>query len=223
MLDVLEVAVGAHFEFIDSHFVGNDDSMGVHLQRAEGAHVRDTAFDSLLQSACLAVTIDDNHHLAGIHHSADAHGERSLGHLVQVAVKKTAVGDDGVLGEGLLPRARGERRTRLVERNVSIGAHATHEQIDAPSCLDASLIIGALLNQVGRVAIEDIDVLRLDINVGEEVVPHERVVTLGVFLRQVAILVHIEGDDILERDLAGLVHCDEFTVHTQRGAARGAS
>ena len=104
LLDVLEVAVGAHLELIDGSLVGNDDGMGMHLQGTQGAHLGDAALDSLLQSAGLGMAVDDDHHLAGIHHGADAHGECRLGHLVQVAVKEAAVGDDGVLGEGLLTR-----------------------------------------------------------------------------------------------------------------------
>ena len=89
--------------------------MGMHLQGTQCAHVGHTTLDGLLQGTSLAMAIDNNHHLTGIHHGADTHSEGSLGNLVHVAVKEAAVGDDGILGERLLTGAGRERRARLIE------------------------------------------------------------------------------------------------------------
>jgi hypothetical protein len=43
--------------------------------------------------------------------------------------------------------------------------------------------------EVGGVSVEDVHVSRLDVDVLEEVVPHERVVALGVVARKVHVLV----------------------------------
>ena len=108
-LDVLEIAVGTHLQFVGGGFVADDDAMLVHLQCADSPHVIDAAFDGGLQGTGLVVAIDKNHHLAGGHHGTDAHGKRGRGHRVQVAVKEAAVSDNGVLGERLLARAGGKR------------------------------------------------------------------------------------------------------------------
>ena len=69
----------------------------------------------------------------------------------------------------------------------------------------------------------------------EELAPHEGVVALGVITRKVdvprkrtsnqeeeRILVHVEGDDVLEGDLAVLVHLNEvLDVDRDRGAFVG--
>lgn len=70
---------------------------------------------------------------------------------------------------------------------------------------------------------------------GEELAPHEGVVALGVITRKVdvprkrtsnqkeeRILVHVEGDDVLEGDLTVLVHLNEvLDVDRDRGALVG--
>lgn len=69
----------------------------------------------------------------------------------------------------------------------------------------------------------------------EELAPHEGVVALGVITRKVdvprkrtsnqeeeRILVHVEGDDVLEGDLTVLVHLNEvLDVDRDRGAFVG--
>ena len=56
---------------------------------------------------------------------------------------------------------------------------------------------------------------------GEELAEHEGVVGLGVVLGQVDVLVHVEGDDVLEGELAGLDELDEVLVGRDGGRARG--
>ena len=46
-------------------------------------------------------------------------------------------------------------------------------------------------------------------------------IALGVVLGDADILVHVEGDDVLEGDLAGLVGLHQLLIHAQGGAARG--
>jgi hypothetical protein len=41
----------------------------------------------------------------------------------------------------------------------------------------------------------------VDVDVGKEVLPHEGVIRFGVVARDADIFVHVEGDDMLERDL----------------------
>ena len=56
---------------------------------------------------------------------------------------------------------------------VAIGPNAREEELDAPIRLDLLLVAIALDLQIGRIAVEDVDVLPLDVDVPEEVLPHE--------------------------------------------------
>lgn len=47
-------------------------------------------------------------------------------------------------------------------------------------------------------------VLGVDVDVGEEVGPHEGMVALWVVAGEADVLVHVEGDDVFERDLGVL-------------------
>ena len=197
--------------------------MGVQLETTDGPHVVDSFLDSVLEGAGFVVAVDHDHHFLGVHHSTYADGQCGLGHEVHVVVEETAVGYDGVGGQRLLAGAALEAGSRLVEGDVAVGAYAAHEEVDA-SCLgDGFLVVLALCHKVLGVAVEDMHVLFLDVDMTEEVVPHEGVVALGMFLGEVDILVHVEGDDVLERDFTCLVEGDEFAVHSQGGAACGAT
>ena len=96
---------------------------------------------------------------------------------------------------------------------MTVRAYATYEQVDTTSLLNHGLVPGALLVEVGSIAIENVDVLLRTVNVVEEVTGHEGMVTLGVCLGETDILVHVEGDDILERHPAGTIGLDEGIVH----------
>lgn len=106
--DVLEVAVGAYLEFSACVFIGNDEGLGVHLQGGYGPHLGDSTFNSVMQGAGLVIAIDNQKHALGIHDSAHAYGEGSLGHEIDITLEEARVGDDCVLGEGFHACARGE-------------------------------------------------------------------------------------------------------------------
>ena len=57
----------------------------------------------------------------------------------------------------------------------------------------------------------------------EEVVPHERVVALRMVFREVDILVHVERDDILERELALAAFLNEPLIQPEGRRACGTS
>ena len=205
LLYILEILVSINLELTTSSIVSNDDSMGVQLKAADGPHMVDTFLNTVLQGTGLVVAIHHDHHLLGIHDGSYTNGQSGLGDLVDVVVKETTVGDDGIGGEGLLTGAARQTGAGLVEGDMSVGANATHEEVDATCCLNGFLVILALCLQILGIAIKDMDILFLDVDVAEEVVPHKAMVALGVFLGEVHILVHVERDDVLELDLARLV------------------
>ena len=219
LLYVLEILVSINLELTTSSIVSNDDSMGVQLKAADGPHMVDTFLNTVLQGTGLVVAIHHDHHLLGIHDGSYTNGQSGLGDFVDVVVKKTTVGDDGIGGEGLLTGAARQTGAGLIEGDMSVGAYATHEEVDASCCLNGFLVVLALCLQVLGIAIEDMDVLFLNVDVVEEVVPHEAMIAFGVLFGEVHVLVHVERDHVLERYLAGLVHGNQFSVHSQRGTA----
>ena len=106
---------------------------------------------------------------------------------------------------------------------MTVGAYATHEEVDATVLLDLVFEAGTFSSEISRVAIENIYVLLGYVDMAEEVVPHEAVIALGVVFGKANILVHVESDNILERHFTFFVKLDQTTVHAQRRAAGGAT
>ena len=104
-------------------------------------------------------------------------------------------------GVVLRRRARGRRRRRPIAAAAQDDAahrpihrsktpqHARtcEEELNAAGGLNLPLVLLALLAEVLRVAVEQVHVGRVDVNVLEEVVPHEGVVALGVVAGQAAV------------------------------------
>ena len=149
----------------------------------------DALLDAPLQRKRLARTKDDGDDLASLKNGLNADGEGHLGDLLEVVAEEAAVGEDGVIGERLDAGARGEAGAGLVEGDVAVLADARHEQVDAAGSLDLGLVLDALGLEVGRVAVQDVDVAGVDVHVREEVLPHERVVALRVVPRDADVLV----------------------------------
>ena len=87
-LDVLEVAVRTHLQFISSGIVADNDTLLVHLQGADSPHLHYRAFYGMIQGACLVVAIYNDHHFLGAEYSAYTYGQSRLGHLVHIVVEE---------------------------------------------------------------------------------------------------------------------------------------
>lgn len=195
-LDSLDLQLGGGVLVDDNHGVR------VQLEAGERPHVVDALLDAALEGEGLALAEDDDDDLAGLEDGLDADGEGHAGHLADVIVKEARVGEDGVVGERLDAGARGQAGAGLVEGNVAVLADAGQEEVDAADALDGVLVGDALGLERGRVAVEDVHVGRVDVDVREEVLPHEGVVRLWVVARDADVLVHVEGDDVFKGDLA---------------------
>ena len=106
---------------------------------------------------------------------------------------------------------------------MTIGTNTSHKEVDATVALNLLFVASAFSSQVGGIAVEDIGVFGLDVDVAKEVVPHEGVVAFGVLLRQTNVLVHVEGHYILEGDQSFLIQFNQLAVHAQGRRARGAT
>lgn len=89
--------------------------------------------------------------------------------------------------------------------------------------MNLGFVLVALFDEIGCVAIKDVHVLRLNVDVAEKVVPHERVVGFRVRFRQGNILVHVESDDIFERDAPFAVDLNQSFVRLERRRASRAA
>lgn len=148
-----------------------------------------TAFDALVQRERLVGARNDDDDLASLQHGLHTHCQGHLGNLADVVVKESRVSYDSVVGESFDPRARSKTRAGLVEGNVSVWSDTPKEELDAASTPDLLLVSHALGLQIGRVAIQDVDVGGIDVDVGEKVLVHEAVVRLGVVAWQANIFV----------------------------------
>lgn len=164
---------GLDLELESGIFIGNDHGVGVQLERRQSPHVVNTLLNTALEGKRLALAQDDDDNLAGLEDSLDTDGEGHAGHLVDVIVEEARVGEDSVVGKGLDTGTAGQRGTGLVEGNVAILTDTGKEQIDAANGLDGVLVGDALGLEALGVTIENVDVGRVDVYVGEEVVPHE--------------------------------------------------
>ena len=195
------------------------------LQLGNRPLVANRALNPLPHRLGLARAGRKNAHLARVEDGADADGQRHARHLALVAVEKARVGRDRRGDERLQPRARGERRAGLVERDVPVRAHAAEEQVDAAEGGDLGFVAGwrqrgsqgggmrwvivgllssaskqcgecilaAFRLEIARHAVEDVHVLRLDVDVRKEMRIHERVVGLGVVSGQADVFVLHDG------------------------------
>jgi hypothetical protein len=179
-----------------------------------------------------------------VEHSLHADSQSHFGYLIQVVSKEPRVGNDCVVGKGLDTGARLETGAWFVEGNVSIGSNATEEQLDATDTLDLIFIVLALGLEVRGVAVEDVDVFWLGVDVGEEVLVHEAVVAFWMVSWDANILVligsiswlsstrgccatleansyHVERDHIAERDMACFVALHQVFVDEDGAAPCG--
>ena len=81
--------------------------------------------------------------------------------------------------------------------------------------------MSALGLEVFSVTIQDMYILFRTVDVIEKIGGHEGVVALGMLLGQTYILVHVEGEHILERHTTFLVSLHQVLVHAnRRGTSR---
>lgn len=174
-----------------------------------------------LQRQRLVRARDDNQHLPRLQHRLHADRQRHLGHLVHVAAEEARVREDSVVREGLDAGAAREGGAGLVEGDVAVRPDAAEEEVYAADGADGGFVGEALGLEVWGGAGEHVDVLRGDVDVGEEVGVHEGVVRGGVVGGDADVLVHVEGDDVLEGDAAGFVGGNEEAVDGDWAGAGG--
>lgn len=137
-LDVFEITVCTDFQLCRSGIVANDDSLFVHLQRADCPHLHHRSFHRMIKGTGLVMAVYNNHHFPCAEHSAYTYGQRCFGHFVYIVVKEAGVGNDGVGSQRFLTGTRRQGRARFVESDVSVGTDTTHKEVDTAVRLDFS-------------------------------------------------------------------------------------
>ena len=102
---------------------------------------------------------------------------------------------------------------------MAVRTNTTHEQVNATSLLYHLLIMGTLGQEVGGIAIKDVDILLLDINVIEEVIPHKAMIALGMVYVKTYILIHVEGHNILKTENTLFIQFNQMLIEAEGGAA----
>lgn len=201
--------------------VNDANTTRMHLQQTNREHMGNISFDATSNSLRFGSASGEHDDLAGVHDGLHSDGDGHGGNLGEITIKESRVGLDGLVVQALDSGLGGERRPRLVECEVAVGADTAEEQLDAAVALDLLLVALALGDEVRRVGIGDVYVLGGDVDEVEEVLVHECPVALGVILGEADVLVHVEGYDVLEGDHALAVVLDEFLVGFDGSAAGG--
>ena len=114
-------------------------------------------------------------------------------------------------------------RARLVETDVARLADAEQLEVDAARLLNRGLVrVAEGRNLVARErAVGDVDVSRVDVHVGEEVLPHETVVRVEARGPDRVVLIEVEGHHAGEREPVVAVHVDQLAIHADRSGTTG--
>ena len=99
---------------------------------------------------------------------------------------------------------------------MTVTADAEYLQVDPAALRDTFLIPLAERRIVTGCAGRDVDVLRLDVHVLEEILLHEIGVTLRVIAGEADVLIQIERHHAREVELTPLVHSHHNNVYTER-------
>ena len=107
---------------------------------------------------------------------------------------------------------------RFIEPDVSVGTQAEDLEVDAAGSGDGALVAGAFLDRIRRRAVEEIDLLRPELDAIEEVGVHEAAIAGGVARREAPELVEIEGRHAREVGAPVLGERREVVIETHRRA-----
>src|SRR5262249_48220356 len=129
--------------------VEQDRHVRVQLQDGRGPQRAERAFDEVVHGLRLAATGRHENEMPGLHDGRQPLSQAVCGHGIQVVAEEPGVVPPGLPGQRLDPRPRSQRRTWLVERDVTVGAYAEDLKIDAACAADRVL--------VGRARGRDVD------------------------------------------------------------------
>mmetsp|Transcript_28081 Transcript_28081/g.39622 ORF Transcript_28081/g.39622 Transcript_28081/m.39622 type:complete len:228 (+) Transcript_28081:1014-1697(+) len=208
VLQALEIFHCLDSQFSCGVFIATDHSLWMHLDGRDSPHVIHTLFYSFVKSKGLVASCNNNNNFSSCHHSCNTHSQSHLGHFVNVTSKESSIRFDGVVCKGLNSSFAGQAGARLVESNVTISANTTKEEFNSTNSCNFLFIVFALLFKILGIAIQNVDVLLLDVDVIEKVLSHECMIRFRVVFWQVDVLIHVKGNYILKGDFSFFVEFD---------------
>ena len=101
-------------------------------------------------------------------------------------------------------------------------ADAENLEIDAAGVGDRVLVTAAeLVDAVARDrSVGDVNVLRPDVDMREQILPHEAMVGVDALVRHRVVLVEIERRDVTEAEPLLAMHTNELAIHADRRRSR---
>ncbi len=116
------------------------------------------------------------------------------------------------------PRAALGTGARLVEADMPRLANAEELNVYPPSLANGFLVAKRLQRQLlaRYVSSRDPNVVRLNVDVVEQILPHEAVIRMNAVRGHRIVLVQIERDDVPEAETLFAVHADELPIHADR-------
>src|SRR5690606_22710949 len=194
---------------------GVDVERGVRvLLEVRGGHVRrDLALHGAAHDRRLVLARGDDRDLPRLHDGGHAHGDRLPRHVLLAEEIRRRV-----LARHRVQRheagARLPPRTRLVEADVAGLADPQDLEVDPADGPDRGLVFPAvLLDLLPRdIASWNVDVLRPDVHVFEEVLPHVPAEAVDAIRVHRIVLIQIERHHVAEVEAGLAVHPDEFPI-----------
>lgn len=194
----------------------------VFLEETRRDALGDRSLDRLRHDRRLAFAKGDEHDAPRLQDRADAHRDRPQRDvLFAEEVARRILAGDAVECDESRPAAA--TRARFVEADVPGAADAEELHVDTAGLLDRPLVaLAPLAHRFGfDRPVGNVHVGRIDVDVIEEMLPHEAVVTLQPLRPHGEVLVEIEGDDVREGEPLLAVESDEFRVDPRRRRAGG--
>ena len=188
------------------------------LEDGAGSLGTDGPEEAVLHRLGLVLTVDNQQNPLGLHDGADAHGVGVGGHVVPGG-EEPGVGVDGGLGQSNLVGALDKSVGGLIEADVAVGAKAQQLQVSAAEGVDDGIVAGALTGGIRVHAVGDVAVGLIDVHMVKQVGAHEVGIALVMVLGQAHILVQVDGLDLREVQVAGLILGNQLLIGAHRAAA----
>src|SRR5262249_55745064 len=116
-------------------------------------------------------------------------------------------------------RQRLKGRRWLVEADVAVLTEAEDFEIDAARPPHRALVARTLASDVTRRAVEEMDALRVQVDVIEEVRVHERAIAVRITGAEAEELIEVECRRVREVDTTGVAQPHQLAVERQRRPA----
>src|SRR4029079_424323 len=195
---------------------------GVTLEKRRRDLDVDLAFDGALNDARFVLAGGDDRALARVANCRAAHRHRLARHeLLAEEVGGGVLARDRI--ERDEPRAAIGAGAGLVESDVPRLADAENLKVDAARAHDLLLELASGRPDIltRHLARRDVDVRRIDVDLREEILPHEAVVGVDALLRHRVVLVEVERHDVLEAQSLVAMHANQLAIDPDRRRSSG--